>query len=311
MFLFSAILLGVTAGVVVFGIYELASSERIEESLRAHRSDSASNYAFDAVVVARSRFSEAVKAFELAVSHTSQLALSGRPQTPEHGDLMELEQAKDEARIQLLDSQRLWESVKPTGGPSSPADLWFGTGSLRGWMLGAVGYERAFIRLDHAVDPGCWAVWKISRFRFGLGLGVESQHLALLASGADIRQLANLISHGFDGSEIAFRPGFSPMRWYRRSTQPVWSRVASGILLDGTRGRATVMWGAGKAIRSRVGDAFEVELKTPLAEMGRMPIDDSVLTTATKGPALIAGAWTGRRPHPRLLTGSNHTTWRH
>lgn len=90
----------------------------------------------------------------------------------------------------------------------------------------------------------------------------------------------------------------------------MWSRVASRILLDGTPGRAAIMWGADKTIRSKVTDAFEVELKTPLSEMGRMPIDDSVLTTASKGPALIAGAWTGRRPHPRMLTGSNHTTWR-
>ncbi len=310
MFLFSAILLAVTAGVVAFGIYELASSERIEASLRAHHTDGASNHAFDAVVAARSHFSDAVRAYEAALSHASQLALSGRPQSPEQGDLMELEQTKNEARDQLLDAQRLWESVKPTRGPSSPADLWFGTGSLRGWMLGLVGYERAFIRLDHAVDPDCWAVWKISRFRFGLGFGVESQHLALLASGADIRQLGNLVSHGFDGSEFAFRPGFSPMRWYRARTQPMWSRVASRILLDGTPGRAAIMWGADKTIRSKVTDAFEVELKTPLSEMGRMPIDDSVLTTASKGPALIAGAWTGRRPHPRMLTGSNHTTWR-
>ncbi len=310
MFLFSAILLAVTAGVVAFAIYELASSERIEKSLRAHRSDSASNHAFDAAVAARSRFSNAVRAYELAVSHASQLALSGRPQSPEHGDLVELEQKKDEARAQLLDAQRLWESVKPTNGPDSQADLWFGTGSLRGWMLGFVGYERAFIRLDHAVDPKCWAVWKISRFRFGLGLGVESQHLALLASGADIRQLENLISHGFDGSEVALRPGFSPMRWYRLRTQPVWSRIASQILLGGTPGHAAVMWGGDQVVRSKVSDAFEVELKMPLAEMGRMPIDDSVLTTATRGPALIAGAWTGRRPHPSLLTGSSHTTWR-
>lgn len=310
MFLFSVIVLAVTAVVVAFGLYELASSERVEESLGSYRSDSASNHAFDAVVAARSRFAEAVKAYEVAVSHASQLALSGRPQSPEHGDLLELEKNKDEARDHLLDAQRLWESVKPDKGPSSPADLWFGTGRLRGWMLGIVGYERAFIRLDHAVDPNCWAVWKVSRFRFGLGLGVENQHLALLASGADIRQLEGLISHGFDGSEVALRPGFSPMRWYQLRAQPVWSRAASKILLGGTPGHAAVMWGGDEAVRAKVTDAFEVELKTPLAELGRMPIDDSVLTTATRGVAFLVGAWTGRRPHPHLLTASNHTAWR-
>lgn len=296
--------------VVAFGVHELSTSERIERALSGAPGNSASNRAFDSVVTARSHFSKAVRAYEVAVTKASQLALSGRPVGPEHDDLMELEREKDSARDHLLDAQRLWESVKPATGPASPLDLWFGTGLLRGWMLGFIGYERAFIRLDHAVDPACWGVWKISRFRFGLGFGAEKQHLAVLASGADIRQLENLISHGFDGSEVAFRPGFGPVRWYRLRTQPVWSRKASEILLKGTSGRRAVMWGANADVRAKVADAFEAELKTPLPKMGRMQIEDSVLTTATSGPALIAGVWTGRRPQPHFVAGSNHTTWR-
>jgi hypothetical protein len=296
--------------VVVFAMYEVSASKQVERALEGSPGNAVSNRAFDSVVAARSNFSSAVRAYEAAVTNASQLALSGRPLGPEHDDLMELEREKDEARDRLLDAQRLWESVKPSSGPSSPLDLWFGTGLLRGWMFGFIGYERAFIRLDHAVDPSCWAVWKISRFRFGLGLGAEHQHLAVLASGADIRQLAGLISHGFDGSEVAFRPGFAPVRWYRLRTQPVWSRKASEILLKSTSNRRVVMWGANDAVRAKVADAFEVELNSPLSQMGRMQIEDSVLTTATSGTALIAGVWTGRRPHPHFITGSNHTTWR-
>ncbi len=296
--------------VIAFGLYEKSRGDQIERALRSSRADAVSSRAFDSVVAARSRFSSAVKAYEGAVSKASQLALSGRPVGPEHDDLVELELKKDEARDRLLDAQRLWESVKPSSVPSSQLDLWFGTGQLNGWMLGPIGFERAFVRLDHAVDSSCWAVWKVSRFRFGLGLGAERQHLAILASGADIRQLEGLISHGFDGSEVAFRPGFAPLRWYQLRTQPVWSRKASELLLKGTKGRRAVMWGANEDVRSKVSDAFEVELKTPLSQMGRMQIEESVLTTATSGVALIAGVWTGRRPHPHFITGSNHTTWR-
>lgn len=299
-----------TALVVLFVIHEAITGDQTERALGNYRSDTASNRAFDSVVAARSRFSNAVRAYEVAISKASQLALSGSPVGPEHEDLVGLELEKDEARDRLLDSQRLWESVKPPKGPSSPLDLWFGTGSLRGWMLGFIGYERAFVRLDHAVDPSCWGVWKISRFRFGIGFGAERQHLAVLASGADIRQLENLISHGFDGSEVALRPGLAPWRWYRLRTQPPWSRKASQLLLEGTSGGKAVMWGADESVRSKVIEAFEVDLKMPVSQMGRMAISDSVLTTATSGVALIAGVWTGRRPHPHFITGSNHTTWR-
>ena len=310
MVLFAVVSAVVVALVVAFGLFELSQSEQFERALKSSNADAVSSRAFDAVVAARSRFSSAVKAYEVAVSKASQLALSGRPVGPEHEDLVELELQKDTARDRLLDAQRLWESVKPSSVPASPLDLWFGSGQLRAWMLGPIGFERSFIRLDHAVDASCWAVWKVSRFRFGLGLGVERQHLAILASGADIRQLENLLSHGFDGSEIAIRPGFAPLRWYRLRTQPVWSRKASEILLKGTSGGRMVMWGANDDVRAKVADAFEVELKKPLSQMGRMQIEDSVLTTASSGTALIFGAWTGRRPHPHFITGSNHTTWR-
>lgn len=310
MLVFTVVAVAITALIVAFGVYELITSEQIERNLRGFRADTASNHAFDSAVVARSKFSAAVRAYEEAVNHASQLALSGSTAANDHGDLAELERQKDEARDHLLDAQRLWEAVKPASGPSSPLDLWFGTGSLRGWMLGPVGYERAFVRLDHAVDPSCWAVWKIGRFRFGFGLGAERQHLALLASGADLRQLESLISHGFDGSEVAFRPGFSPLRWYRLRTQPLWSRRASEALLAGTGGHTAVMWGADQETRARVSEAFEVEVGVPLSKMGRMPIADSVLTTSTSGHAFIAGIWTGRRPHAYFLTGSNHSNWR-
>jgi hypothetical protein len=51
-----------------------------------------------------------------------------------------------------------------------------------------------------------------------------------------------------------------------------------------------------------------LDLNDPDAGLGR-PSDVVRLRIGSGGPALLIGAWTGRKPSARILAGSNHQAW--
>lgn len=327
--------------VVVFASYESSAARRQRRTIAGLRSEAPSQRAAASVVRARGEFSHAVEAYETAMaglgsavgrpldritvggsSGGSPGALGGslfgndRPVAPIIGrasepvvldlnDIADLEHRKEIARNNLLDAQRLWDSVRPAHGPESPLDLWSGTGVLRGWQVGPIGFERAFIRCDHVVDGSCWAAFEVKRLRLGLALSMEEQHLAVFAAAVPAERMGEIIGRSMGGAEIAARPGFAPLRTWRRARRiPEARRAAFSLLTTRTPDQAI-----DRATRATVQNALEVELGQPLDGLRSLGGMTGVMSVLASGPSLTLGTWGGRSPRAELLAASSHTAW--
>lgn len=327
--------------VVVFASYESSAARRQRRAITSLRAEAPSQRAAAAVVRARGEFSQAVEAYETAMaglgsavgrpldrvtvggsSGGSPGALGGslfgndRPAVPIIGrasqsvvldlnDIAELEHRKEIARNNLLDAQRLWDSVRPAHGPESPLDLWSGTGVLRGWQVGPIGFERAFIRCDHVIDASCWAAFEVKRLRVGLALSMEEQHLAVFAAAVPAERMGEIIGRSMGGAEFAARPGFAPLRSWRRARRiPEARRAAFSLLTTRTPDQAI-----DNATRATVRNALEVELGQPLDGLRSLGGMTGVMSVLASGPSLSLGFWGGRSPQAELLAASPHTAW--
>lgn len=314
------IALGSSAGIIAvallgFALYERSVAARTRQRLLAIRPEAASQHAASNVVRARSEFSLAVEAYERAMAASSRVAepsvigASGTtleaPLPPTH--IQDLEQQKDRTRTELLDAQRLWESVRPSADVDASVSLWSGFGVLRGWQFGPVGFERAFVRTEHIIDPSCWAVWEVKRMRFGLALGAETQRLALFGAAVPTDRVGEILGQGMGGGEVAFRPGFSPQRWWRRSRRLPEAQLATDKLLALRSVDAEIDRGSRKAVDS----ALEDEMGQPVDTVASLGDMDGLLSVLAGGPSLLVGAWWGTEPTAELLAGSAHTAWRH
>ncbi|MFT7601541.1 MAG: hypothetical protein ACI8TP_004500 [Acidimicrobiales bacterium] len=301
-----------------FALYETTAARRERQSLLRVAPEAASQHAAAGVVRARARFSTAVEAYEMAMANAPDLVSVAestgpslfRPaaETPFAGSSLGIEQLeanKEIARTELLDAQRLWESVRPSVAPDAAISLWTGYGVLRGWQLGPIGFERAFVRCEHILDPTCWAAFELKRMRWGFALGAESQRLALFAAAVPTERVAEILSQGLGGAEAALRPGFAPTRWWRRRGRLPAPRRASGALLQ----TFDLADGLDEPTRAVVRKAFEVEMGDTPENIRSLGDLDGVLSILAGGPSALVGVWAGPQPQARLLAGSAHTSW--
>lgn len=332
--------------VVLFLVYDLVVSRKERSALLSLGIPFVVRQAMQGVLIARNAFADAVDRYEDAVARldtsvesveSSQTASAGSagasgraasapggapseqpgdPLTPgvdaifgdRPKDLLQLEVDKGAARERLLDAQRLWDAIRPGEVPDARHDLWMGSGFMRGWQFGPIGYERAFVRLDHLTDASAWAIWEIRRPRFGFGLGYERQRLALFCLRTSTRQLSTLLGQAFDGPEFAFRPGISPTRTWRRLRRDPMARKANRALLK-RHELGQLITGPDPETRAIVTAAFEAELGQPLGQIESLPPGPGLLSIHTKGPSLSFGVWTGPRPIAEMRASSGHTAW--
>ena len=333
------VLAGTTAWIVVivaFSIYDQLVARKERSALMSLGIPFVVRRALESVSLARDAFAAAVNRYEAAVarhespvasqpsatSGASAAAGAASGDEPEEmltpgveqlfggppKDLLQLEVDKSTARERLLDSQRLWEAVDPGDGPDARHDLWMGSGFMRGWQIGPIGYERSFVRLDHLTDPNCWALWEIRRPRIGFGLGYERQRLALFCIRTSSRQLPTLVGRAFDGVEVAFRPGISPTRTWRRLRRDPMARKATRALLK-RHELGHLIAGPDASVRKIVTKAFEVELGQTIGSIEALPPGPGLLSIHTKGPSFSIGIWSGPRPTAELRGSSGHTSW--
>lgn len=313
-----ALLAGVLAWlaiVVLFAIYDAMAGRKERNTLLAVSTPPHVGRALDSVLQSRTEFASAVKRYEIALSQNrSTVGAASSPTEAVPGrelfatQLPDLEAAKELARERLLDSQRLWDAVKPGIGPAADINAWMGFGFMRGWQIGPIGYERMFVRMDHAVDSTCWVVWEFRRPRIGFGLGYERQRLALFCVRTDEQTLPKLVSRAFDGHEFAARPGFVPSRVWRRMRREDAAKSANTALLKRHQ-LGDLISGPDQSTRRVVVAAFEEELGDKLENIRALPPGPGILSIHAKGPSLSLGAWTGPTPEPELRTSSGHKTW--
>lgn len=330
----SEVLIGI--GVAIVALVFLAAmgdalavrSER--RQLRAVRREPAVASAVSEILLARDHFSRVVAKYENAIAAQSRLrtlTLDGvttervapdpaiaeiHPEVQSSAGGPEIERLliqKSEARQRLVEAQNLWDAVRPGARPSAEADLWFGSGLMRAWQLGPIGFERFYYRFDHAVDPSCWVIFEASRFRFGIGLGAETQTLALFAAGASADELGDLSGLAFGGPEVAFRPGFVPMRTWRRTRRSPHAKAANKALLQSHSVR-DLAEGLSSDARSLAVAAFEVELGESLTRTTELPDGPALISVITKGPSVLLGAWAGSTPTPKIRGRSDHGVWK-
>lgn len=315
----------ICAAVLVFAVYESGRARRQRQAFLRLRNDTVSHQAAAEVVSARAEFGQAVEEYEEAMtgaqrtidvtSGAGSVAISGgsgglfesvdAPPVQAGPSIADLEHRKDEARARLMNAQRAWEAVRPSSGPSSTLDLWSGNGVLRGWQFGPIGFERAFIRCEHVVDPDCWAAWEVKRLRLGFAFGAEEQRLALFAAAVPIDRMTEIVGRAMGGTEVALRPGFAPLRWWRRNRRiPAARRATYSLLttreLDHTTDDAT---------RFTVRSAIETELGQSIDDIRELGDVDGVLSVLAAGPSVALGFWTGRSPAAEMLAASPHTSW--
>lgn len=301
--------------VILFAIYDALAGRKERTSLLAVATPPVVGRALDTVLKSRTDFAGAVKRYEAALSQ-ERSAVSAGPtgegSAPSRQlfatELPELEAAKEAARERLLDAQRLWDAVKPGVGPKADIDLWMGFGFMRGWQIGPFGYERMFVRMDHAIDSTCWVVWEFRRPRYGFGLGYERQRLALFCVRTDEETLPALVARAFDGHEVAVRPGFVPSRVWRRFRRDDEAKSANKALLA-RHELGDLISGPDQSTRRIVSAAFEAELGGRLDSIRSLPPGPGILSIHAKGPSLSLGAWTGPTPVAELRTSSGHKTW--
>ena len=300
--------------VALFGLLTERQHRRRRRSLRHIARPPAPDIAYRAVVNARSAFTRSVQAYEEALASTSASAgssalLSG-DLTGSSTDLEVMERRKDQRRTRLLEAQRMWEDVRPAVEPASPIPVWIGAGELRGWSLGLIGHEAAFLRFEHALDSSCWVVLETRRFRFGPALGAERLRLGVVVEGAEITQLADLLQVAMGSPEAAFRPGTSLVR------------AVSARRVDATNLFSSLRAGVDSSSRLYV-NGFDDDVRQAslgyLSATHGLDLDQSNaglagfdrirLRITSSGPALLVGAWVGRRPSARIMAGSNHQAW--
>ncbi len=313
--------------VALFGLFDLMLARRERAKLATMRSDPAVAWAVSEILRARDSFSRVVSRYEMALGAQARVRSrandGGLPSNDEHpeapdgpevgpqeydSDVERLLEEKQEARERLLGAQRDWDMIRPGAGPAAASDLWFGSGLMRAWQLGFVGFERHFYRFDHALDDSCWSIFESCRFRFGLGFGAESQSLALVVVGASASQLPELSALAFGGPELALRPGFVPMRWWRRIRRDDEVRAANAILLKAGE-VSDLVEGPSAETRELVLAALEAELGESLTSTTTIPPGPGLMSVITKGPSVLAGAWTGHVPEPELRASSDHGVW--
>lgn len=338
----TSVLIGVVAALaclaLLFAVVDVVMARRERDSLKAVPRDPAVASAVSEILIARDNFSQVVSRYEVALASSSRVmsaSSEGAPDptqvdsyrtdpgsrgfdrrledalTLQSGSTQSLEELtieKDEARARLLDARRLWEMVRPGAGPAAASELWAGSGLLRAWHVGPIGFERIFFRFDHAVDSSCWAIHEAKRFRFGFALGAEYQRLAIFAVGASASQLGELSARAFRGSEAALRPGFVPLRFWRRIRRSDIARDASAALLGNTKVRDLIE-GPSDEARMLVDRAYEAELGDALTARTVIPQGPALISVITKGPSVLFGVWSGRAPHPELRASSDHGAW--
>lgn len=314
---------------LIIAVYDVISVGRERRALKEVPRDPAVAAAVAEIMRARNSFTEIVARYESALSSSSRVLspstetthadthfdeptsppmLLGQDLSEDGLSIEELAEDKDLARVRLYDARRLWETVRPGAGPAASSNLWAGYGYLRAWHLGLIGFERIYYRFDHVLDPTCWSIHEASRFRFGLAIGAEHQRLALFAVGAEASQLGELSARAFRGSEAAIRPGFVPLRFWRRVRRSKVARQASHALLDSTR-ISELITGPGTHARAAVHHAFETELGAELTNRTLIPDGPALISVITKGPSVLVGAWGGRSPKPVLRASSDHGAW--
>lgn len=272
--------------------------------------ESVSLRAAEAVVRARARLAAVVDAEvprHAAHQHPSKGALRGGPVASGSSSSFDgNDPERDAAREALLDAQRLWESVRPPRDTAARVGIWSGRGWLRAWQFGPIGFERIVIRADHLVDAECWVLHEYRRFRFGFGLGAETQTIAVFAAGTPSRRLDELLRTLLGGGEAAFRLGFAPRRWWStRQRSPIAQAATHAVLADRRVRRppdpatTAAVWAA---VREDFGDQVTTRglpgLQSPLA------------VAHTAGPSLLVGAWWGSKPKSRVAAASSHVVWR-
>ncbi len=312
------IIAGVTAWliiVILFALYDALAGRKERSSLLAVGAPAVIGRALDAVLQSRTAFALAVKRYEEALSRqTARVGAAAglsdaiRSNNPFVSDIGELERHKDDARERLLDAQRLWDAVQPGERPDASIDLWMGSGFMRGWQIGPIGYERMFVRFDHSIDSTCWVAWEFRRPRIGFGLGYERQRLALFCIRTSAEQLPSLVGRAFDGHELAVRPGFVPSRLWRRLRRSDEAKAANTVLMRRHQ-LGDLISGPDADERRVVNAAFEVELGDRLARISELPPGPGLLSIHAKGPSFSLGAWTGPTPDAELRASSGHGTW--
>ncbi len=300
----------------------LARGER--ERLRSVRRNPAIASAVSEILLARDHFSRVVSRYEAALAAQSRVLSRAdgsssdpdfgntRPDVSDDNDLgpevERLSQAKALARKRLLDAQRAWEMVRPGVGPAAACELWFGSGIMRAWQLGPIGFERFYYRFNHALDKSCWSIIEARRFRFGFGLGAELQSLALFVVGASAEQLVGLSAVALSGSEVAMRPGFVPTRTFRRLRRSTEAKEISHALLE-THRVIGLVHGPSDQTRKLATEAFEAELGEALVPATVLPSAPALISIITKGPSVMFGAWAGPTPRVVLRASSDHGAW--
>lgn len=305
------------AAVVIVG--ELAMRRQLRRALDAEERRDQTHHAFGVLLAARSRFTHAVSVYEEArvAAVVSTPATAGGAATDPTPDaaaldpvLVEAERAKDAARGELLDAQRLWAASRESDAdrPEPTPTLWTGRGVLVGGNLGPIGWERATIRLTHLLDDDCWAIVRISRPRLGLGFGAEVQRLAIAGAGVDAAGLRSLVGVAFSGPEVAARPGFAPARTLRRlrRTEPTRSSLTSQ-LRGASMGR--VLDPRDAELSAEMLATFEAEFGHALERGMDLGLDRGLLGIHTRGPSLLLGAWSGPKPRIRVELASPHRGW--
>lgn len=229
-----------------------------------------------------------------------------------------LERMKDEPRRRLLLAKQRWEQIRPSAVSQAGPQRWVGFGEVRTWGLFMIGAERAFIRFEHAGDPSIWVNVEISRPRIGFGLGVEVQRIGAVADHADPSVLLAMARASLEHTDVAFRPGFDPVRSYRgfRQRGP-FQRLAA---LLRARSVTPAMWQGSS--RDDVADARKLldemtSIEPDAAEVGindldlRLPQEEQgILRCSVAGPTVMLGWWRSRKaPELRLLARSPHGEW--
>ena len=107
------------------------------------------------------------------------------------------------------------------------------------------------------------------------------------------------------GAELAIRPGFAPLRWWRRRRRiPAARRATYSLLATRELDHRT-----DEATRFSVRTAVEAELGHSIDQVRTLGQVDGVLSVLAAGPSLMVGAWFGRTPQAELLAASAHTSW--
>lgn len=273
-------------------------------------------------MAAQSLFTAEVLRYEAAVeaqnvpSGTVRFDIYAPGQTPAP---QPLERMKEEPRRRLLAARQRWEQVRPSAVADAGPPRWVGFGEVRTWGLFVFGGERAFLRFEHATDPSIWATMEISRPRLGLGLGVEVQRIGAVADHCDPPVLLAMARASLEHTDIAFRPGFDPIRAYRSFRQGgPFHRLAD---LLRARSVTPAMWQGSS--RDDVADARRLLDEISSVEAGAEAIDvdevdlrpgrpplPGILRCSVAGPSVMIGWWRSRKaPQIHLLARSPHGEW--